>query len=292
MDSHFYCRSGKRDVRGWFTRVDAEIFSTLLGFQEKRNVIGGCCEIGVHQGKSFIPLCLSLKNDERALCIDVFENQRKNIDASGRGDRERLIGNLNRFGVDLRRVRLLAESSDNVTPGRICEEVGPVRFFSIDGGHWRSIVQNDLSLAEDSLTHCGVIALDDAFRAEWPDVTLALASWLGRTKTKIVPFACGTNKLYLCHAEFASAYRESLRTNFLGTFYAKTYRSNDFELDSYKTEIVNWDEADFGEVVRSIAKAFFPDFLFKLKTAKVTVKRLLSRSKRPHRTTDVSCRAD
>lgn len=270
-----YNRKYKRHVRGWFTRIDAEVFSTLLTFQDEHNINGGCCEIGVHHGKSFIPLCLSLKDQERALCIDIFDNQEENLDISGRGDRARLFANLDRFHIDRSRIHVIAESSENISAERIRGEIGSVRFFSIDGGHWRSIVQNDLRLAEGSLASGGVIALDDIFRAAWPDVTLGFALWFDQTKTDIVPFACGTNKLYLCQRDFAPTYRESLRTEFLKTFYEKTYRSQNFELDSYRTEILNWDEAHFIEVSRSALKAFFPDFIFMLQSPKLALKQLL-----------------
>jgi hypothetical protein len=271
-----YSRRGKKGVEGWFQRIDAEIFSTLLAFQKTNDVAGGCCEIGVHHGKSFIPLCLTLNPGELALCIDIFEDQTRNLDQSGCGDREALFANLKRFGIDLSRVRVLDESSENVTVELVLSEVGPIRFFSIDGGHWKSIVQGDLALAEGTLVQGGVIALDDVFRTDWPEVTFALASWLEREKTKIVPFACGTNKLYLCREEFAVAYRESLRTEFLTMFYVKTYRSKDFELDSYRFEIKRSDEADFTETSRVIMAAFFPDVLFNVKRYTRAAKKLFS----------------
>ena len=276
-----YSRGGKRDVEGWFQRVDAEIYSTLLAFQKAHSIVGGCCEIGVHHGKSFIPLCLSLDVHELALCIDIFEDQTRNLDQSGCGDRETLFSNLGRFGIDLSRIRVLDGSSETVTVDRILKAVGPIRFFSIDGGHWKSIVQNDLALAEGSLVQGGVVALDDIFRTDWPEVTLALAAWLERAKTKIVPFACGTNKLYLCQQDFALAYRECLHTEFLTTFYSKTYRSKDFELDSYRFEIKRADEADFAEISRLIMTAFFPDSLYMLKHYKRAAKGLFKSLKKP-----------
>jgi Methyltransferase domain len=275
-----YKKRGKRGVAGWFTRIDAEIFATLLAFQNEQKIAGSCCEIGVHHGKSFIPLCLCLGKNEFAMCIDVFEEQAKNLDVSGSGDRQLLVRNLVAWGVEIGTrqsfVRIVSESSEEITAERILDDVGPVRFFSIDGGHWETIVKNDLNLASAVLAHGGIIALDDIFRAEWPDVTLAFAAWFNRAGSvpDIVPFACGSNKLYLCNRDFTSTYRECLRTDFLTTFYAKTYKSKYFELDSYKTEIRNWDETDFKGACRTALEVFFPDFRFKLKTGKRAVKRL------------------
>ena len=129
-----YSRVGRKTVGGWFQRIDAEIFSTILAYQTSRGILGCCCEIGVHHGKSFIPLCLSLRNEELAVCIDLFEDQSKNLDQSGRGDRSTLFSNLKKFGVHASRVRVVQDSSENVSADRILTEAGPVRFFSVDGG--------------------------------------------------------------------------------------------------------------------------------------------------------------
>lgn len=81
-----YLRQDKRKIIGWLQRVDAEIYGAIFTFQEQRNIQGGCVEIGVHHGKSFIPLCMALRANEKALCVDLFEDQERNIDSSGRGD--------------------------------------------------------------------------------------------------------------------------------------------------------------------------------------------------------------
>ena len=193
-----YLRHGKKDVRGWLQRVDAEIFGALLSFQHRQGIAGSCVEIGAHHGKSFIPLCMALRSDERALCIDLFDDQSKNLDSSGRGDFHAFQENLSKFQIDASRIHLVKGSSEDVTCDDILRQVGPVRFFSVDGGHWKSIVQNDLRLAERCLSPDGVLALDDYCRAEWPDVTAGYALWQQETASDIIPFAVGSNKLFLC----------------------------------------------------------------------------------------------
>ena len=71
----------------------------------------------------------------------------------------------------------------------------------MDGGRWNSIVQNDLRLAEQALAGDGVIALDDYCRVEWPDVTAGSALWREKVEFDIIPFAAGSNKLFLCRKE-------------------------------------------------------------------------------------------
>jgi peptide chain release factor 2 len=56
-------------------------------------------EIGVHHGRLFIPMALARRPGERALAIDVFEDQHLNVDHSGKGDRARFEENVARTGA-------------------------------------------------------------------------------------------------------------------------------------------------------------------------------------------------
>ncbi|AMA08424.1 class I SAM-dependent methyltransferase [Picosynechococcus sp. PCC 73109] len=261
-----YLRNGKKDVAGWLQRVDAEIIGSILEFQCKQNITGGLVEIGVHHGKSFIPLCMALKKNELALCIDIFDDQSKNLDLSGKGDFNLFQKNLSMYDIENSNIRIFKGSSEDVTDNYILQQVGPVRFFSIDGGHWKSIVQNDLRLAEKSLSTDGVIALDDYCRADWPDVTTGYKLWQEETESDIIPFAAGSNKLFLCRKSFASAYREALKTPFLCHFFSKTYQSENFEVDSYRVEFVEQDETSVKSALILSLKMFRPDIFIALKS--------------------------
>lgn len=237
-----YLRYGKKNVKGWLQRVDAEIIGSILTFQDQQGILGSCAEIGVHHGKSFIPLCMTLKSDEKALCIDLFDEQEKNLDSSGKGDFNAFRKNMKKYGIDFSSVRILKGSSEDVKPEEILAQVGPVRFFSVDGGHWKSIVQNDLVLAENTLSAEGVIALDDYCRVEWPDVTYGYTLWQNSTRSDIIPFAAGSNKLYLCRKDYAQKYRAALKTSLLRQYRTKTYNNDGTLIDCYRLEAFNQDE--------------------------------------------------
>lgn len=260
-----YLRRDKKTVCGWLQRVDAEIIGSILAFQHQNKIAGSCVEIGVHHGKSFIPLCMALRNDELALCIDLFDEQSKNLDASGKGDKAKFDKNLGRFRIDTSQVRVFAGSSVDVTPGYILRQVGQVRFFSIDGGHWRSIVRNDLQLAEQTLSDGGVIALDDYCRSDWPDVTYGYSLWQNETKSDIVPFASGSNKLYLCRKDHAPEYRAALHTPYLAHYLNNSYKTEEAEIDSYRVEPFNQDEERTKKALELALKIFRPDIFFHLK---------------------------
>jgi hypothetical protein len=260
-----YLRYDKKHVNGWLQRVDAEIIGSILEFQNRQRIAGGCVEIGVHHGKSFIPLCMALRADELALCIDIFDDQSKNLDSSGKGDFSSFQANVAKFHLDPLRIRVFKGSSEDVNHDYILQQVGPVRFFSVDGGHWNSIVQNDLRLAEKTLAKDGVIALDDYCRAEWPDVTAGYTLWREKTEADIIPFAAGSNKLFLCRKDFAAAYRAALETPFLLHYFSKSCRSGDAEIDCYRVELVEQDETRIKSAFALILKIFRPDLFVALK---------------------------
>lgn len=260
-----YLRYDKKRVNGWLQRVDAEIIGAILEFQYRQNIAGSCVEIGVHQGKLFIPLCMALRSDELALCIDVFDDQRLNLDSSGKGDFNLFQENLAKFHLNPSRIQVFKGSSEDVGCKHILQKVGPVRFFSVDGGHWKSIIRNDLRLAEKSLTSDGVIALDDYYRAEWPDVTTGYTLWQEETESDIIPFAAGSNKLFLCRKGYAAAYRNALKTPFLNHYFGKSYKSEKAEIDSYRVELVEQDEARLKSMLVFMMKLFRPNMFIALK---------------------------
>jgi hypothetical protein len=208
-----YASRGSKKIGGWLSRIDAEIMSCILTAQNGEKLGGAVAEIGVHHGKAFILLCLGLKAGEKAYCIDIFDDQHLNKDNSGKGDRTILEMNLVKSGVSLEQVVIDARSSELVKPDELLAQVGPVRLFSVDGGHWLDIVANDLRLAEATVASHGVIALDDFHRPEWPDVSAGYFRWFVERKKPILPFAIGFNKLYLCSEEYVSFYQKAMLKN-------------------------------------------------------------------------------
>lgn len=203
-----FVSSGRQRIDGWFARVDAEIFRIILTAQNDCGLKGSVVEIGIHHGKSFVALCLCLKDDERAYAIDVFEAQEHNLDFSGRGNRSRFETNLKKFGIPDDKLTIDARPSEQVSSSDILDAVGPVRFFSVDGGHWAEVVKSDLTVAETTISEHGVIALDDFHRSEWPEVSKGLWEWEQQKEKDLVPFAIGYNKLYLCESSWADSYQK------------------------------------------------------------------------------------
>lgn len=254
-----YIARGRKAVDGWFSRVDAEIFRLITQSQNAAGVVGSVAEIGLHHGKSFIALCLALKEGEKAYGIDIFGDQEHNLDHSGSGDQAVLEANLDKFGVPRARVVLDQRESQKVTPREILDAVGPIRFFSVDGGHWFDVVVSDLRLAEASIGEKGVIAIDDFLRPEWPDVSAAFFHWFEQSEGTLVPFAIGFNKVYLCRKAAVAGYQAVLGDSvFLGAYLSKHY---DF-LGSRIPIFQNYHLPEFGVKRRvfEYMKLYHPDF--------------------------------
>jgi hypothetical protein len=220
-----YIVHDRNRVEGWLSRIDAEILYTIANTQAEKHLRGAVVEIGLHHGKLFIALCLALQDAEQAYGIDLFDNQKLNVDSSGSGNRSILESNLSTFGVDSSKVVLDARSSEEVKAADVQAAVGKARIFSVDGGHWLEIVENDLRLAEECIADHGVIALDDFHRPEWPDVSAGYLTWYGNRTKPIVPFAIGFNKLFLCQETWVEFYQRSLQDNpLLVHFLTKRYK--------------------------------------------------------------------
>ena len=258
-----YIRVRRKEVDGWLARSDAEIFATLLESQLANNITGAVAEIGVHHGKSFIPLAIS-NNGRLCYAIDIFGKQEFNIDSSGGGDKEVFIRNLTKFGVDAKGVFIDERPSTDVTPGDIEGKVGKVRFFHIDGGHHYEVALNDLKLAETVVADNGIIAIDDVFRPEWPEVSMALFGYLAGKTKDFVPFAIGYNKTYLCQSPFAELYRGILARNaFLQMYFSKKYEISNEAILVYQVYAVP--EWRLGARVLHYMKTYHPDLVFSAK---------------------------
>lgn len=193
-------------IEGWLAWADFEIMRRLT--IEQNDSGGAIAEVGVHHGKSFVALA-AFSGDRPLYAIDLFGDQAGNIDQSGAGSRERFLNNLDRFGIDQRRITIDARLSAAVTGSDIREAVGAVSFFHVDGGHHVAAVTADIDLALAALSEDGIIAFDDTFRPEWPEVSMAVFGH-GRLNRDFRMFAIGFNKSFWCRPEQVARYRDAL----------------------------------------------------------------------------------
>lgn len=206
-----YIRSGMHSVAGYLRTVDAKIIASLLHFQNINGINGNLCEIGVHHGRLFFLLALARKANERALAIDLFEDDDINLQSTWHSGRGRAFNiNADRLHIPLSNEEILKTSSLEISHEDILARTStPIRFFSIDGGHDYRCVENDLPLAKQTLSENGIIAVDDFFNHEWPEVTFATYDFIRQTN-EVVPFLLSSGKLYLSTPGMAAKYQEAV----------------------------------------------------------------------------------
>lgn len=208
-----YLRGGMDAVEGWLNRSTALYLAVIEVLQRTEGIAGDICEIGVHHGKSFLALALGLPEHDRAVAIDIFDDQHLNVDGSGKGNREvfeaALVEHGAPAGVDILQCSSL--ELDNVS---FFDHGRRFRLFSIDGGHTRSITRNDLQVAERTMVTGGVVALDDILNESWLGVISGLFAYWADGGS-LVPFAIAPGKALLAGtAEEANRYQQLLRKHF------------------------------------------------------------------------------
>lgn len=212
---NFYIRKVAPKVSGWLSRESAEVIGHLALRQLQDGLGGGVGEIGIHHGKLFLLLYLSLQPDERAFALDVFEDQDLNVDGSGRGDRAVFLQNFAKVGGKEEQLTILAVDSTAVSAEELRTAAGPLRMMSVDGGHTEDITYNDLQLAEEVLLDDGILILDDVYQQRWPAVAAGAFRFVLENGHQLRPFAISPNKTYFCkNPQAASRYYESLASAF------------------------------------------------------------------------------
>lgn len=205
-----YLSRGLSEVEGWLEPESARVVRALQRLQLEHDVRGDVAEIGVHHGKLFLLLAGDLREGERAVALDVFGDQEKNLDRSGKGDRAVFERNVETWAPGAA-VRIVQASSLEVGPETARETFGDVRLISVDGGHTSEVAEHDLWLSQACLVPGGVVVLDDLLNPHWLGVITGLAEYLSGGGT-LRAFAYSANKLYLTSDDrWAADYRRLLR---------------------------------------------------------------------------------
>jgi hypothetical protein len=218
---------------GWLAWVDFKIIRTLMDeFDvDDFNVV----EIGVHHGKSTLAFLAQNPKVSKTYIIDLFENQKENIDFSGLGNKELFLQNLSSLNVSLSRIKLDCRNSMDVQGSDILNFMAKPHFFHVDGGHNFETVQSDINLGLSTIHQNGIIAVDDVFRPEWPEVSQGVFNDSGFSEFHFVPFAVGFNKTFFCHKSLVNSYQGVLRKDRqIEPYLTKVYNGNYFKALVYQ----------------------------------------------------------
>jgi len=205
-------------IDGWNDHGALTALELLDDAQADFGIRGHVCEIGVHEGQFFFAMALLTNPGELYIAIDVFGDQRRNIDNSGGASLLRFRDNAEKYvgDHDKKITNLLVIKTDSLrlTPEMLGLNImnrgkqffNGIRLMSIDGGHTRIHVLNDIKLAEQSIVDGGVVILDDFLHPKWPGVTEGAHVYCSDPYSRLIPFAYGNKKLYLSTDVAATEY--------------------------------------------------------------------------------------
>lgn len=210
-----YVARGHRAVGGWL--LDLAVAGTLLVdmVQRENGLRGAMTEIGVFHGRLLLLLHLLARDNEATVGYDLFELMGDLQAVYGAYDPKHLAQNLRAHSKTSDRIKLVTTDSTKLTPAQVVVEAGgPVRIFSVDGGHDADIAVSDLRLAEAVLCDGGVVLLDDFFHVQWCGVTEAAIRYLLEPERRLVPFMIAGGKLFLTSRGWEDCYRRMARREF------------------------------------------------------------------------------
>lgn len=195
-------------IPGFLHPSDAMALSGIADWQNRNDIVGSIAEIGVFYGRSFSLLATFLKPEqgEVAVACDLFDiGQREEGDSDQLRD---FRSNMARAGLGDVHLKVHAGDSGKLSVDDFLSIGGPVRLFSVDGGHEAHHVAADSRIAAGALTDAGVIAFDDFFNSLYPDVTFEVLRQLRGPMKEFAPFLQTRNKLYVCRREMLATYTD------------------------------------------------------------------------------------
>lgn len=205
----------KRVIDGWFDRKLIPLLCIIDDFQTKRGISGNVAEIGVWQGRSFIPMAILTKNKECALAIDCFELYQFNFDNSGGvAHAGPFMKNVKKYWSATERLKMLKGNSLDFTSDDYLDAAGngmAFRMFSIDGSHEAGPTACDMENAFECLAPGGIIIIDDYFKQTWPGVSEGVNAYMNNNVGSLKPFFIGWNKIFFTQPEYAQHYSDCIR---------------------------------------------------------------------------------
>ena len=210
FNSHVYGH-----VEGWLGDRMWQIVNVIGTILDTNGVCGNIAEFGVHHGL-FLFLLNSLRHEnEVCFAIDVFDEQRLNVDCSGRGSLAVFLSHVETLMASQRRFfRIVQRDTISFSTSEVIDLFGKkgVKFLSIDAGHTIQHAFNDLSLAQEVLVPGGIVALDDYMSPHWPGVTEGFYRFTSSSNRRLRPLAYFQNKLFLTTVSEHGAYLQQFRT--------------------------------------------------------------------------------
>ena len=192
-----------RKTDGIITEIDLALYLLYLTVQNCLEIKGDIAELGVFRGGPFALMTTTLKNEERAHAIDVFDlyfqhpqpERRFGNDPKGFEETVHRIA-----GADARYTSVRADTRVPEQAARVVREAGEdCRFFHVDGDHRLANIRADLPTAAACVAKNSkpIIVVDDTFANTMPEVTEGLYEFLC-ARSDLAVFLTSARKTFIC----------------------------------------------------------------------------------------------
>jgi hypothetical protein len=193
------------------------IVNMLSQIQHGKGIYASIAELGVHHGRFTGFLFVTARSTEKLIVADLFEQQDKNVDKSGLGDKKRFLKGLQTYALGEQDVHTLFTGSTDELAFDWPDQAGfePFRMISVDASHTAELTFNDLQLAFCNLVLGGVVILDDWFHSMWPGVVEGYYQFVDHGPTQdVYPFLICESKLFVTNdKDFHKRYYDSLKND-------------------------------------------------------------------------------
>lgn len=198
-------------VHGWMAPAFTRVLAAIKVVHQTARVRGPVAEIGVHCGRSFIPLVLMKHASETAFALDCFDDQAANTGRSGGATKQQFLDSLRGLDVPMSGVEILQCDTRKIPHPLLSLPL--MRVISVDGDHSEEETYRDLEAASARMVEGGYVILDDAFNEEWPAVSSGLHRFMGAAGVLygMMPALAGFGKMVLAHAQFAALLQTAVR---------------------------------------------------------------------------------
>lgn len=207
---HSFNQSALESVEGWLTPQAALLSRLLVSEQRRLGMVTAVLELGVYRGKYLSLLAAAVGACVPIVGIDAFYSKvGVTMDETSLATAIAAIHNsIERVSGRPSTAVVVCSRSDEIEP---CELLDISRrgfsFISVDAGPAAADRVAELSLCEEVLSDCGIVAISGVFCPTVPsEGEGTFAYFFEHPLTDFSPFATGGNKVFVCRREMHPAY--------------------------------------------------------------------------------------
>jgi hypothetical protein len=221
------------------------ILTLISAHQDYWRVVGHVGEIGVYFGRYILGLACFLNANERAVGIDLFDDQEFNLDQAGIGSLEIFKKNIAAHAADPSVWDSIRADSTKFHNFRELQEFSAkyreFKLFSVDGCHTTSHTLADIAFGANILANGGLLIVDDFGNAGWSGVVDGTSLYFTNRNIRLAPLVVGFNKLICTTISHHNVYFKAL-SEWIASGASQKYFGHSKTLKMYGNDVFHFNE--------------------------------------------------